>query len=1086
MNANLHLMSFRFVALASVLLVATHGVFAAEPPPYGLMDLGTLPGEPESHAYAVNELGQVAGIAGTSSTRGHAFLFTDSNENGQADAGELIDLGTFGGPDSLAYDVNVLGQTVGLATNDVETNPNGWPTHQGRPFLYQDGVLTNLGYYPPHDWLTLAYAVNDLGQVVGRAGDMYTTGLAVVWEPGTFEMTSLPNLPGDTRLGRAAFDINNQGLATGGVSPSDAAFDVVAVIWQEVAGEWEATSLGALPKGAHTRAASVGMAINEVGQVVGWSWASDPDHPEWYPNHAFLVTPEDGSWYRDDDLDGINDLMLDLGTLGGAHSNAYGVNNSGAVVGYAQHTPGDYHTHAVLWLEGEIYDLNDFIDPTSGWELEKARAINNAGQIVGSGIDPSGEKRAFLLTPQPGDCNFNGVPDEQDIADGTSDDCNENGVPDECEPDCNVNDVPDDCDIASGSSSDCDLDGIPDDCEPDCNDNGVGDGCDIADGTSQDCTGNGIPDECEVDCNANGVADTCDLADGTATDCNTNAVPDSCDIASATSPDCNVNDIPDECEIPPTGDGADCNENAVPDECDIADGTSDDCDANDTPDECELGDCNSNGVLDVCDIADGTSSDSDGSGVPDECDGRGFSLIPIGADCGYTRVGDTIYLEDMGCRVTFNVRISGWDLDGDGMPRLGLYQFQIDSAGFTSGETGSLSLPWIDVPCFTDADCPGYGAACEPDGYCETNGAFFVDEARADWVFYDQDNITVADISQPDVRIGSLLWNESVPVMETQFSKYAGTLILDVSADATGEFTVGFLGGDCCTFMGDGDSNLLTVPTLNPATVVLAPDCNGNLVPDGQDISDGTSEDCNSNEIPDECDIADGDSGDCNENGMPDECEDCNGNGYADECDLADGTSPDDDGNGVPDECDAIPTAEAVGGRYLVVTPVPGGGPCAITIGCPGSIDYYATLPDEATGVAHLTTNPDDAAVMTASEWGDAVTIIDEVIRSNTTYDVRVDYIGDYVSVAAQVTTPKWGDAVGSFERGSWTPPNGVVDFLDVTARVDAFRHLPTAPDMRLVDMWPAMPDDNVDFVDIAFGVDAFRHFPDPYGVECP
>ncbi len=31
------------------------------------------------------------------------------------------------------------------------------------------------------------------------------------------------------------------------------------------------------------------------------------------------------------------------------------------------------------------------------------------------------------------DCNGNGVPDDCDIADGTSEDCNVNGVPDECE-----------------------------------------------------------------------------------------------------------------------------------------------------------------------------------------------------------------------------------------------------------------------------------------------------------------------------------------------------------------------------------------------------------------------------------------------------------------------------------------------------------------------------------------------------------------------------------------------------------------------------------------------------------------------------
>lgn len=35
-------------------------------------------------------------------------------------------------------------------------------------------------------------------------------------------------------------------------------------------------------------------------------------------------------------------------------------------------------------------------------------------------------------------------------------------------------------------------------CSPDCNGNGVPDECDIADGTSDDLNGNGIPDECEA------------------------------------------------------------------------------------------------------------------------------------------------------------------------------------------------------------------------------------------------------------------------------------------------------------------------------------------------------------------------------------------------------------------------------------------------------------------------------------------------------------------------------------------------------------------------------------------------------------
>ena len=46
-------------------------------------------------------------------------------------------------------------------------------------------------------------------------------------------------------------------------------------------------------------------------------------------------------------------------------------------------------------------DLNDLIDPTSKWRLNKAVAINNAGQIVGTGRNPSGQEHGFLLSLLP-------------------------------------------------------------------------------------------------------------------------------------------------------------------------------------------------------------------------------------------------------------------------------------------------------------------------------------------------------------------------------------------------------------------------------------------------------------------------------------------------------------------------------------------------------------------------------------------------------------------------------------------------------------------------------------------------------------
>ena len=88
--------------------------------------------------------------------------------------------------------------------------------------------------------------------------------------------------------------------------------------------------------------------------------------------------------------------MQDIGTLGGTSSWAYGVNDHGQVVGESK-VAGEIH--AFLYLDGVMRDLNDLIDPTSKWRLNKAVAINNAGQIVGTGRNPSGQEHGFLLNP---------------------------------------------------------------------------------------------------------------------------------------------------------------------------------------------------------------------------------------------------------------------------------------------------------------------------------------------------------------------------------------------------------------------------------------------------------------------------------------------------------------------------------------------------------------------------------------------------------------------------------------------------------------------------------------------------------------
>ena len=70
-------------------------------------------------------------------------------------------------------------------------------------------------------------------------------------------------------------------------------------------------------------------------------------------------------------------------------------------------------------------------------------------------------------------------------------------------------------------------------------------------------------------------------------------------------------------------------------------------------------------------------------------------------------------------------------------------------------------------------------------------------------------------------------------------------------------------------------------------------------------LDDPAGPDCNGNGILDACDAAAGSAGDCDGNGVLDDCEvDCNSNGIADVCEILAGLGEDCDGNGLLDACD--------------------------------------------------------------------------------------------------------------------------------------------------------------------------------------
>jgi len=98
---------------------------------------------------------------------------------------------------------------------------------------------------------------------------------------------------------------------------------------------------------------------------------------------------------------------IDLGTVASSlgalraqdSSGANGINNAGVVVGY-NFAPLARLSHATMWANGCIYDLNSMADLRgTGLTLVQANAINELGQIVGFGMNENFETRAVLLTP---------------------------------------------------------------------------------------------------------------------------------------------------------------------------------------------------------------------------------------------------------------------------------------------------------------------------------------------------------------------------------------------------------------------------------------------------------------------------------------------------------------------------------------------------------------------------------------------------------------------------------------------------------------------------------------------------------------
>jgi probable HAF family extracellular repeat protein len=335
--------------------------------------------------------------------------------SGQEAGYTLYELGTLGGPNTYAYDINDSGQIVGAG----EKTPHayGWVA---QAFIGTKEGIAEL--FPGEEGESSAKAINREGTVAGHKngrafiigggspfvdlgplpGASHSAGLSInrakkvagfSWNQGVFEKGSLWAGDGSGNY------LNSEIVAFGGayaraLSLNDA--DEVVGYGQTVAGynrafRWKAGAadpleeLGVLPGFEE----SFANRINSRGWAVGYSLKYEGYFPA---ARACLWGPNGLQELKRKNQAGVSESV--------SYSEAYGINDSGWVVGMfysAEH--GQFR--AFVWdPANEMRDLNALLPENAGMILVAAQAINGRGEIVGYGQKPGSENAvAFVLIP---------------------------------------------------------------------------------------------------------------------------------------------------------------------------------------------------------------------------------------------------------------------------------------------------------------------------------------------------------------------------------------------------------------------------------------------------------------------------------------------------------------------------------------------------------------------------------------------------------------------------------------------------------------------------------------------------------------
>ena len=310
-----------------------------------IIGLGVLPGASSSGVSAINDLGMVVGA---SDAGGFVVVPTDTDSDGQ---------------------------------------PEWWRQADGQPPGVNDLMVQLVTFQPGADCAPTD--INGHGQIVGTSGGKGFLLTPVQIAPGLWQWFQDDGSGGNALVSDlgdfSPSSINDSGQIVGSLGGRAALRKLDGSMIDLRAGGTE----------------SLAVVINNRGQIGLRVHLSAVGFQDW---RARLLTPldknKDGlpdTWYQDLNGDGVNDLMVDLGTVERLTSSAvaqHGLNDGGSAVGTSwNYRSAHYNRAPFLWQNGVIQSLKSLTGGTiEFWDVS---AINEAKQI----LCQVGPMQACILLP---------------------------------------------------------------------------------------------------------------------------------------------------------------------------------------------------------------------------------------------------------------------------------------------------------------------------------------------------------------------------------------------------------------------------------------------------------------------------------------------------------------------------------------------------------------------------------------------------------------------------------------------------------------------------------------------------------------